>query len=235
MMSGRAHAMNAAIECNNVGVSLLGMGLIAESLNAFQAAAQILFPVSQSLHTDPTSPVETAIQQMPPLQSTLKEEDDSTTVQHVKATLFLAEESAVPKIDLAADDSFMCVDPLILAFLEGEPTSCSMESATIVMNMGMAYHLYGSESCLIRALSLFDMAFVIAFPLVDDLRSEKVAMTSLNNAAYIQYSLGNYHYSTYYLNILQAHIRSRPETSDLMQKFMLNAMCLQEPKTAIAA
>ena len=96
MMSGRARAINAAIECNNVGVSLLGMGLIVESLDAFQGAAQILFPVSQSLHTAPTSSVEAAIQQMPPLPSTLKEEDDDTTVQQVKDPLLLAEESAAP-------------------------------------------------------------------------------------------------------------------------------------------
>jgi hypothetical protein len=240
MESGRAHAMNAAIECNNVGVSLLGMGLIVESLDAFKAAAQILFPVSQSFHTAPSSPVEAAIQQMPPLPDTMKEEDDNTTVQHVKATLSLAEESAVPKNDLATDDSFMCVDPLTLAFLEGEPTSCTMESAIIVMNMGLAYHLYGSEPCLIQALSLFDMAFDISHLLVDDLRSEKVAMASLNNAAHIQHFFGNYLCSRHYLNILQDYICSLPETSNQMKKkardcFMLNATLLEEPKTARAA
>ena len=240
-MSARAQAVNAAIECNNVGVSLLGMGLIVESLDAFQGAAQILFPVSQSFQTAPTSPVEAAIQQMPPLLGTMKEDDDNTTVQHVKATLSLAEESAVPKKkDLAADDSFMCVDPLTLAFLEGEPTSCTMESAVILMNMGLAYHLYGSEPYLIQALSLYDMAFYISHLLVDDLRSEKVAMASLNNAAHIQHSLGNNLCSTHYLNVLQVYIRSLPETSDQMKmkarhRFMLNAMLLQEPKTARAA
>jgi hypothetical protein len=232
--------MNAAIQCNNVGVSLLGMGLIVESLDAFKGAAQILYPVSQSFHTIPTSEIDAAIQQMPPLPDTLKEEDDATTVQQVNAALSLAEHSVGTKKYPSTDDSFVCVDPLMLDPVEGEPTSCTMESAIIVMNMGLAYHLNGCEPGLSKALSLFDMAFAIAHPLINDLRSEKVAMASLNNAAHIHHSLGNYQYSAYYLDILTSYIYSLPETNDYMTMkarnyFMLNAMLLQQPTSARAA
>ena len=237
-MSEIANAMNAAIECNNAGVSLLRMGLIVESLDAFIVAAQILYPVSQSFHTPSTPEVEAAIQQMPPLPDTLMGVDDATTV---KAALAQAEQSAVTTgTDLGAGNSFMSVDPLMMDLIQGEPTSCTMESAIIVMNMGLAYNLYGSEPCLIKALALFDMAFAIAHPLVDDLRSEKVVMTSIDNAAHIQHSLGNYEHSAYYLNIQKFYIHSLPETSDhltmeVRRHFLLNAMFLEEPKSARAA
>lgn len=236
----RVNAMNAAIECNNVGVSLLQMGLVVEALDAFKGAAQILYPVSQSFQTTPTNEIETAIQQMPPPPDTLKEEDDDTTVQQVKATLSQAEQSAVTKKGLVSDNSFVCVEPLMLNPVAGEPTACTMESATIVMNMGLAYYFYGSEPCLLKALNLFDMAFAIAHPLVHEPRAEKIAMVALNNAALIQHSLGQYLYSAYYLDTLRSYILSLPVTSDCMKMrarhyFMLNAMLLKEPKTASAA
>lgn len=239
-MTERAHVMNASIECNNAGVSLLIMGLLVEALDAFTVAAQILYPVSQSFYSSLTSEVETDIQQMLPFPVPLHEDDDATAVLKVKAVLAQAEQSAETMTNLAAGNSFMCVDPLMMGTIQGEPTSCCMESAIIVMNMGLAYTLYGAEPCLLKALVLFDLAFAIVQPLADDLRSEWVAMTSINNAAYILHSLGNYEYSAFYLSLLHSYILSLPETSDYLKskarhRCLLNVMFLREPKNARAA
>ena len=47
-MTDLQQEMNASIECNNIGVSLLKAGLLSESLETFEAAAQLMHTISQS-------------------------------------------------------------------------------------------------------------------------------------------------------------------------------------------
>jgi hypothetical protein len=41
--------MNVSIECNNIGFLLIKAGLLSESLETFEAAAQLMLTISQSL------------------------------------------------------------------------------------------------------------------------------------------------------------------------------------------
>jgi hypothetical protein len=72
----------------------------------------------------------------------------------------------------------MCNEPLTLETLSDEPTSCTMELAIIVYNMGLTYHLYGSESSVLKALVLFDMVIGVAHSISGDDRSSKMSMAS---------------------------------------------------------
>jgi hypothetical protein len=49
-MTDLRQEMNASIECNNIGVSLLKAGLLGESLETFEAAAQLMHTISQSFN-----------------------------------------------------------------------------------------------------------------------------------------------------------------------------------------
>lgn len=231
--------MDAAIECNNMGVELLHTGRLDEALDTFKGAARILYPVSQCFQ-HPTTPNSAGICSSP-LQAAAPQVflDKTETIERAKAELSIANLSSrgTSRLD---ENSFVFARPLNVERLQEEPTSCTMESAIIVYNMGLAYHLYGTVSCVQKALCLFDMAFSLAFSVSLDRRSPKIVMASLNNAGEIHHSLGNYQLSRQYLDSLYSYILSLPSAKDEeslkeRHQLLLNAMLLQEPRIAGAA
>jgi hypothetical protein len=241
-MTDLRQAMNASIECNNIGVSLLKAGLLSESLETFEAAAQLMHTISQSFRpsliqgrlipTPPASSPEPASSQHTGNQS-------EAMVKMAKCRTFLISASNGSKQGLSTD-CFVSIDPLTIDLVQCTPSSCAVESATIVYNTGLAYHLYGSLSYLEKALCLFDMAFSLALSTGHTSRSPIIAMSALNNAGQIHHSLSNYAVSRIYLDTLSSYVHSLPSTSDESTRkerhhFLLNAMMLQEPKIASAA
>lgn len=232
--------MDAAVELNNIGVALLLAGRLTEALETFKGSARIMYPVSQSFQnrTDPSSIFDGPVTLPFYEDSPSLFEDKRRTMQKAKAELSLIVEP--PRKDALSENSFIVSKPFLIEHLTAEPTSCTMESAIIVYNMGLAYRLYGSTPCVHKALCLFDMAFSLAFSVSFDVRSPSIAMASLNNAGEINHVLGHYALSRQYLNTLYNYIFSLPASGDeaTMKErhvLLLNAMLLQEPKIAPAA
>jgi hypothetical protein len=241
-MTDLRQAMNAAIECNNIGVTLLKAGLLCESLDTFKAAAQLMYPISESfehsLIQGGTIVISPALSPEPAACQNLKNQSE-IMVKMAKSRTFLINESNGSKQVMSAN-FFVYADPFTIDLVQSTPSSCTVESAIIVYNMGLTNHLCGSLPCLEKALCLFDMAFSLAFSVEHDPRSPMIAMTSLNNAGQIHHSLSNYVISRQYLDTLSSYLLSLPSTSDAArikerQYFLLNAMMLQEPKIAGAA
>jgi hypothetical protein len=248
--AARRIPMNAAIECNNIGVALLQAGRLREALDTFKVAAQVMFPVSQYFQASPTMreafqrsvlPVAPALQPEPTTTYPIIS-DGQDMVEQAKAILSLVGDAfgTVTKKDSATDNCYIWTEPLVIDLVRDSPTTCTMESAIIVYNMGLTYHLEGYMTCLEKALCLFDMSFNLALSMPSDVRSSKIVMASLNNAAQILHSLGTYQLSRQFLDTLTTYIMSLPPTScqeSLRERhqFLLNAMLLHEPGIAGAA
>lgn len=229
--------MNTAIECNNVGVALLSRGSLREALDTFKLAAQIMYPVSQYFQATNAAgaTISPATTRPPP-----PNKDLNATVQEAKLKLMMAQDHEPEKGCNKKEDCFICTDPILLSRVEGYTESCTIESAIIVFNMGLTYHINGSLSCIQKALCLFDMSFSLAYSMNHLPLAPKIAMASLNNAGHIHHNLGSYQLSRQYLDTLSSYVLALPSTSSqeaLRERhhFLLNAMLLNEPKIAGAA
>jgi hypothetical protein len=237
-MTDLRQEMNASIECNNIGVSLLKAGLLSESLESFEAAAQLMHTLSQSIK--PSLIPTVSVSSPESASSQLMVNESERMVKMAKCRTFLMSASNSSSQCITTNDCFVSADPFTIDLIQYTPLSCRVESATIVYNIGLTYHRYGSLSHLERALCLFDMAFSLAFSTGHDSRSPIIAMRALNNAGQIHHSLSNYAVSRKYLDTLSSYILSLPFTSDEATRkerrhFLLNAVMLQEPKIAGAA
>jgi hypothetical protein len=233
--------MNASIECNNIGVSLLKAGLLSESLECFQAAAQLMHTIYQS--SKPSliegQPTPTSVLTPEPATSQHMMDESETMVKMAKCRNFLISASNGFN-SCFTTNCFVSADPFTIDFVQCAPSSCAVESAMIVYNIGLIYHRYGSLSYLEKALCLFDNAFSLAFSTGHDSRSHITAMSSLNNAGQIHHSLSNYAISRNFMDALSSYVLSLPSTSNKATRkerrhFLLNAKMLQEPKIAGAA
>lgn len=245
--------MDAAIECNNIGVSLLREMRLDEALETFKGAARMMYPVSQYFQScmmtkdaqmeggvDGSGSSSAAAAGAAPMEVT---DDNTTSDSHASKTgrnrRPLAQHDC-SQVNLS-DNCFVLAEPLYIDRLEEEPATCTMESATIIYNMGLVYRLSGESTCLLqKAWSLFDMSFSVAFSVPSDTRSRKIAMACLNNTGEIQHALGNYQLSRQYLDTLYTLIISLPPARDETtlkerHQLLLNVMLLQEPKIASAA
>lgn len=146
---------------------------------------------------------------------------------------------------MTSDKAFIVCEPIVidktnLHYGEGL-ASCTLEASAIVFNMGLVYRLSGSnESLLMRAWSMFDMAFSLVFSVNPEAQSSKIGLACMNNAAEAQHALGNYRLSHRYLDILYSTILSLPppiddESFKERHQLLLNVMLLREPTKAGAA
>lgn len=238
--------MDAAIECNNIGVSLLRAGCLVEALETFKGAARLMYPVSQCFQTSTSLPQTSGSGEQRALDPPSLEdpqslfEDKVATMQRAKNDLLLAQKLEPRSDKQNHETSFVYADPLLIEKPVLVPTTCTIESAIIVFNMALVYRLYSSVPSLEKALCLFEMSFTLAFPLLVDRRAWKISMASLNNVGEIHHSLGNYQLSRQYLDTLYTYIVTLPtEKSEAAVKerhrLLLNALLLQEPRVASAA
>lgn len=238
-MTDLREAMNASIECNNIGVLLLKARVLSESLETFEAAARLMHPLSQSFKPSLIEGRPIPDSSPEPAPSQLMGNGSETLLKMAKFRTFLISASNGSGQGLSTN-CFESTDPFTIDLIQCTPSSCAVESATIVYNIGLTYHCCVSLSDLEKALCLFDMAFSLAVSTGHDSRSPIIAMSALNNAGHIHHSLSNYAISRKYLDILSSYVHSLPSASDKAtrkerRQFLLNAMMLKEPKIAGAA
>ena len=230
-------------ECNNLGVVLLSGGEVEHALDSFMTAAKLLHPVSKQVqssccnhhhmedceHADAGHPHPPVV----PAQGFEIPEGIRRIVQQ-------SADSIITKGKQPADNIFVCAEPLRLDLAQRLPSDCTLESAVIVFNMALAYHLRGNTPSLHRAVFLYDMAFNLSCTHMANPQAAHVAMGSLNNAGQIHHTLGDYALSRKYLDTLRVYILKLPLAADSRtieerHQFLLNAVLLRPPTMASAA
>jgi hypothetical protein len=241
-MTDRLSVLNAAIECNNIGVALVQAGRINDALETFKWGAQLMYPVSQSFHTSlPWNFLNPIVNQ---IASSSAATAGMATVREaqtkIKREILFAVVSTGEQAREAKDGGFACLQPKVLYNAVENPCSCTYEAAVTLFNMGLAYFLQGSTASHLKALGLFEMSFSLAHMIPGDFRSSSVAMCSLNNAAYVHNCLANYHLSRNCLDMLSYFILGLPPAVDdttekERNEYLLNSVLLQKPTIASAA
>ena len=224
--------MNASIECNNLGVVLLEAGDLDNALDSFLTAARLMHPVSKQ------------VQRVSP---SMEIDNDGAGINSgfvIPAGIQRIVQESADLIDAngkhEAHNIFISAKPVRIELAQQLPEACTLESAVVVYNMALCYHLRGSTECLDRAVCLYDMAFQLCATYVTNPSAATVAMGSLNNAGEIYHSFGHYQYSRRYLDTLRFYILKLPlavdtHTMEERHKFLLNAVLLQPPMSASAA
>ena len=199
--------MNVAIRHNNQGVALLEMGRHQGALAEFKIAALQLHSLTCELHQ----------RQM---------FDESTFLSQS-----LSRHSWIP-----TDNAFVRSTAILLTPTDKPPTSCTTESATILINMALSYHLNSMipnslQDATRNAIELYRMANSLAARCTPDSLSHQIILISLNNLGQLQHELGNFDASKAYFEDLSTYVvwlRGSSEASMVSDRhdFMINAMVL---------
>lgn len=231
-MTTLLNLLNASIECNNLGVILFNAGDLENALDSFMTAAKLMHPVSKQVQTSST-----ALNCDP---YTINEEPGFEIPDGIRKIVQESADSiAANGKTPGTDNIFIKAEPVRLETAQHLPESCTLESAAVVYNMGLVYHMQGTEACLHRAIFLYDMAFNLSCPVMKE-KAATVAMGSLNNAGQIFHQIGEYNISRRYLDTLRIFIMKLPHTLDSRSieerhQFLLNAVLLRAPNLASAA
>lgn len=231
-MTTLLNLLNASIECNNLGVVLFNAGDLENALDSFMTAAKLMHPVSRQVQSS---------------SATMDYENfasnDEPGFEIPNGIRKIVQESAdsiaVNGKQLGTDNIFIRAEPMRLEPAYHLPASCTFESAVVVHNMGLVYHLQESEPCLHRAVFLYDMAFNLCCALMTE-KAATIAMSALNNAGQILHQFGEYGLSKKYLDTLRLFIARLPQAYDTRSmderhQFLLNAVLLRAPTSAGAA
>ena len=232
-MSTLLNLLNASIECNNLGVVLLNAGDVENALDSFMTAAKLMHPVSKQVQTiaalnnnlqDHTAAPEPGFEIPDGIRRIVQQSAASIAINGKHPT----------------DNIFISAEPLRLDIANGLPAECTLESAVVVFNMALAYHLRGSTPSLHRAVFLYDMAFNLSCSFMGSQTAVHVAMGALNNAGQVYHTLGEYTLSRKYLDTLRVYILKLPlavdtRTMEERHQFLLNAVLLRAPTVAGAA
>jgi hypothetical protein len=236
-------AMQASIDCNNMGVALLRSGRLQEALETLKDAARIMFSVSQYFERH---------------EELLMGAEHGPAVQRAKrfTSLFIEQQPTrnqnspicVPLKSLQ-NDLYVDLEPIKImetVYSRLKPAqNCTLESATIVFNMALNYLCLGSEPCCRRALELLDITLSLVLLRVDDkkdaIQVNGIVIQSLHTMGEVYFWLGDYKRSRHSLDSLTSFILALPSNLndlDLRKKrfqYLLNAMLLQEPTLSAAA
>ena len=234
------NALHVAIQYNNTGVSLLESGRLDEGLDVFRGAAELMYISTQSTKNQSSISGSTA-------------SDEDEKILEVKAKLQHIFDQPAPGSSMNGssqqeNDCFLYHTAIRLPPpTDGQPpNTCAAESATVLFNMALAYHL-GSPSpyricpSLHNACTLYDMAYSVASRLSSEPVSQRVICAALNNMGHLHHELGRYKASREYLDNLSSYIVSLgryagDKTSKIERRqFLLNAMLLHRPRGAPAA
>lgn len=256
--------MNSAVECNNIGVTLLQLKRPKEALDAFQWAAQLLYPVSQSFQVaeeeyQSQNPHRMGVDCHPqtvfacchPLPANWPAVGQAT-LQSARSMLATA---AQPQQqwhnNRKTDDDEICSDflsskPILLKTLceQQNPRSCTFEASVVLFNMALAYvnslPYCGGNEPLTKALCLFEMSFSLSHLLMEHHSSSAaIALASLNNTGCVHHRLGEYELARHCWEVLAAYLDATSSVKVVSPNerhtFLLNAALLREPQMAGAA
>jgi len=232
------NALAAAIQYNNIGVTLLESGHHEVGLEVFRGSAELMYTATNARNHVSS-------------QTNTASEDEK--IMQVKAKLQLTHITSLTKakkIDSQIEiDCFLYHTGIRLTPppSEGQPIySCALVSATVLFNMALAYHLGSPQPhqicpSLHNALTLYDMAYNVATRVGTQPESQLVICASLNNLGQLHHELGQYSTSRKNLDNLSSYIVSLdPHAADNKsiierRQFLLNAMMLHKPRGAPAA
>ncbi|KAI2499941.1 hypothetical protein MHU86_14562 [Fragilaria crotonensis] len=212
--------MELAVHHNNTGIRLLEQGRHEQALAEFKVAAQYLYTITQDIKEKGVRCIAN---------------DESSTV-------------CTPSLNpIVTDNLFIRSTPVILSLPE-EPFDachCTIESAAILMNMALTYHIDSQKpnsmkDALHSAMTLYDMAYGLSLRVHEDPRSSHIILTSLNNLGQIHFETGDYTKSELYFNDLSTYVMflGPAEESNAergRRECILNAMVLRNPNTSAAA
>jgi tetratricopeptide (TPR) repeat protein len=247
--------INAAIHHNNRGCALYRQGEKRKSRAAFEAACSILHQaVVWRLRADDEAMLRNAHN-----EAAMRYDDVDPEQEAGTGNTFVVEDH-LPSSSRSEDGLLFANDAISLTPVVREE-SCSnpqctcissnsqradasvrliATTAAIVMNLALTF-LRESELDAVHALALFERAFDLAInePFTCYL-SERVVLTSLNNAMQLQRELGDLERTKEYADMLIRLIHSLPFSFDearrqFRRSCMLNAMVMMRPIVASAA
>jgi len=260
----------AAFDENNLGVVNLQQGRYEEALKHFKGAAQLMYKVTQHNNTSTSSSSSSSSTTSSSSSSSSSSETSATLTNEQTPTSAHQQQeqqqqqqqqqplpcpSTMPCDSILCDrtlclveGSFLCDCPIVMQRHPNNRTSatCTLESATILYNMGLTYHLNfirvteSLEHALSNALTLYEMAYNLGMQIPNSVRSSQIVMASLNNLGQLHHELGDFGRSRFFLEELSSYIMSleNPPQHEIAlerHEFMLNVMVLREPQGAPAA
>jgi tetratricopeptide (TPR) repeat protein len=219
--------MQSAVTHNNRGIAFLEKGIHEEALLEFKAAAQLMYSFTQELKK----------------HNSAEKEGNEAPADEQPRESFTA--CAPSNRSIYTENSFICSTPIIMLSSDEPSSACTIESASILLNMALCYHLNSMrpnsmQGVLQNALNLYEMAYGLAIQVHEDARSQKIIMTSLNNLGQLNYEMGEFDTAKLYLDDLSTYINylggevERAVLGDL-HECMLNCMILKNPHAGAAA
>jgi hypothetical protein len=217
MLAQSTNVMLSGITHNNRGVAFLEKGFHDHALAEFKSAAQLLYAFTQELKKD------------------LK---DATSPSPPGSSFTECRPSERP---IASTSAFICSTPIIMLGSDQASSSCTIESASILLNMALTYHVNSLQANpmhngIKNAMELYEMAYGLAIQVHGDSRSHKIIVTSLNNVGLIKYEMGEFGAAdrclkdlTTYINFVKNDVSQGVEMFDAGELYecMLNAMILR--------
>jgi len=249
-------AMRAAVQCNNMAATLIEASHLQDALDVARGAAVIMQGVHEclinegafaSLNQQQRGPVSPAPQE-PSQTSSVIPEMSAETIEKAEEEVELMKQRAAASATsawlLQQEHSFFFSKPIRLD--DREPNlddliDCSVVSATIVYNMGLANHMCGTESHIREASNLFQLAFTLAVEAGStDPRCQKIVLAALNNTGEIYHFFGEYQMAQELIDTLYKFVSTLPPVADAetmkdRHQILLNSMLLRQPKFASAA
>lgn len=207
--------MNAAIDHNNRGIECLMKGENELALIQFKRAAQLMHAASKEMKRT--------------------EHREHSTIGSYSQTMCKIESS----------NNFIRSTPIVMSHEHEVSDTCTIESAIILLNMALCYHLDSIKaqpmsSALKNAITLYEMSYSLGVQVRDDPRAHQLILTSINNLAEISYELGDFESSRTLMEDLGTFVAflvdSNQGTEVLDRKdLILNAMVLANPNIGAAA
>ena len=237
------NALQAAVDSNNVGVSLLETARYDEALDVFRSAADLMYVVTQVVHAANPEAVWSASTSDP---STCRKVNDAQE-KMLKFATSTKKENQQPLGRRHDVDCFLHVRAFNLSMPAcTDDVDCALHSATILANMALTYHLAVPQTASSNfpsfnsAMTLYEMAYSVASRLEHSEQSSQIMMVTLNNMGQIYHECGSYDEARSILNTLQPYIRHRIKAGDEdfsaeKRMYLLNAMLLVKPGGAAAA
>jgi hypothetical protein len=223
--------LNESIALNNLGATLASAGDLHGAIDHIMTAAKRMHPVSKhiGMHSCCSSSSGLRGFEAPGgMRQDVHESADSLSIRFHSKSLS------------SAEDTFSFLQPIHIPVASQLPAACTLESAIIVFNMAILYHLQASASSLQRAAFLYDTAFNLVSALGHHTTAATIAMASLNNIAVILWATGEYAESREYLRGLCCFVHRLPSVANSTaleerRQFLLNTVFLRPPTRAGAA
>lgn len=211
--------MNTAINHNNKGVKCLQQGHYAEALLELKKSAQQMYSTTQEMKKKMSTGGDEEMQQSETLCET-------------------------QRCVITTGNSFIRSTALTMSSAEEPASQCTVESAVVLMNMALCYHLDNATlmslpEALENAMTLYKMAYSLALQVMkEDARAHDIVLTSLNNLGQLHHEMGNFDKSKLYLEDLSAYVVYLSDGGERIMdshEFMLNAMILRNPHKCAGA